>query len=362
MADPPAAEPSRPPAAPERAVRMPGGLDWVSRLPSGAAPGFVYLAGACRGIPVGGGGRDLAEAAARLAGETAEVLAQTAEPRATDAPADPAIDALWTAAPSPLRVAATDAAGRRVGVPAAAIFLSGRAAAERAAAAPPASLGLAAGPAAPAARLAALLELIERDAAAAWWCAGRAPRQLDAGIVAGAAGDLARLRADATLPRVTAFLSLPTPFGVPVVCALSRDEAGSGLAIGLKAALDPVAAAAGALVELLQMELALELARHRAARGAPAAADRGVLARADLAPDDLPAFAARLAAVAPPSGAADFAALATRLADRGVSVTFADLPAPPSVLAVAKAFAPALRPLPGSGAAPGAPGALAPLT
>ena len=77
------------------------GLDWVARLPSAAAPGFVYLAGACRGVPVGGGGRDLAEAAGRLAGETAEVLAQAAPPVPCDDPPDPAIEAVWTAEPGP---------------------------------------------------------------------------------------------------------------------------------------------------------------------------------------------------------------------------------------------------------------------
>jgi hypothetical protein len=70
-------------------------LDWVSVLPNAAAPGFVYLAGACGGLAVGGGGRDLGEAAGRLAGETAETLARLAIPRPSTAPADPAIDALW---------------------------------------------------------------------------------------------------------------------------------------------------------------------------------------------------------------------------------------------------------------------------
>ena len=119
-------------------IAMPAALDWVTRLPSAAAPGFVYLAGACRGVAVGGGGADLATAAARLAGETAEVLAQTADPVPSALPGDPAIDAPWTLDPAPLRVAATDViSGRRLGVPAAAIFLRGQALAERRADAPP---------------------------------------------------------------------------------------------------------------------------------------------------------------------------------------------------------------------------------
>jgi ribosomal protein S12 methylthiotransferase accessory factor len=334
------------------------GLDWVARLPSAAAPGFVYLAGACRGVAVGGGGHDLAEAAARLAGETAEVLAQTSPPVPRDDPADPAIDALWTAVPAPLRVAATNVAtGRRVGVPAAAIFRSGRAADERAPDAPPTGLGLAAGPDRTTARLAALMELIERDAAAAWWNAGAAPRQVAAGSVA---ADIARLRAGAARRRGTAFMHLPSATGVPVICALSRDPGGRGLALGLKAAPDPDAAVMGALMELLQMEIALEMARLRAGRGAATRGDRGVLARAELDPDRFDAFAARLPAdheVPVPPG---FDALVAHLAGLGLAVTVADLPVPPGTPAVAKVFVPGLRPLPGPGPVhPHSPGAQA---
>jgi ribosomal protein S12 methylthiotransferase accessory factor len=323
-------------------------LDWVALLPSAAAPRFVYLAGACGSVPVGGGGRDLAEAAARLAGEAAEALAQAAGPVPCDEPPDPAIDALWAAGPVRRVAAMNVTSGRRVGVPAGAIFP-----ADRAPAAPPASLGLAAGPDRAAARLAGLLELIERDAAAGWWNGGAAPRQL------AAVPDAAPLRAGARLHRMTAFLELPSVTGVPVVCAVSRDV--GGLAFGLKAAPDPNAAAAGALIELLQMEIALEMARLRASRGAATAGDRGVLARAALDPDAFPAFAARLPADRAPVPAG-FDALAARLAGLGIEVTVADLPVPPGAPAVAKVFAPALRPLPGPGPVhPAAPGACAAL-
>jgi ribosomal protein S12 methylthiotransferase accessory factor len=325
-------------------------LDWVALLPSAAAPRFVYLAGACGGVPVGGGGRDLAEAAARLAGEAAEALAQAAGPLPCDDPPDPAIDALWAAGPVTRRVAALNVnTGRRVGVPTGAIF-----SVDRAPAAPPASLGLAAGSDRTAARLAGLLELIERDAAAGWWNGGAAPRQL------AAVPDVAPLRAGARLHRVTAFLELPSVTGVPVVCAVSRDPDG-GLAFGLKAAPDPKVAAAGALIELLQMEIALEMARLRSGRGAATPGDRGVLARAALDPDAFPAFSALLPADRAPVPA-DFDALAAHLAGLGIEVTVADLPVPSGVPAVAKVFAPALRPLPGPGPVhPAAPGACAAL-
>ena len=109
-------------------------LDWVARLPNRAAPGFIYLAGACRGRPVGGGGRSLAEAAGKLAGEASEILAMTAPPAPCDAAPDPAIDALWIDGSRAIRAPARNLThGRPVAVPAAAMALAGPAAAERAA-------------------------------------------------------------------------------------------------------------------------------------------------------------------------------------------------------------------------------------
>ena len=261
----------------------------MSRLPSAAAPGFVYLAGACRGLPVGGGGRDIAEATARLVGETAEVLAQLG-PRCRATPGRPAIDEGWTTAPAPLRVPPSGGGGRPVGVPAAAIFLAAaprRNERDGAAREPRARRRVrpGGGPArsAPRARRARRRgRLVAR---------GAAPRQLDAGAAALAGAALAELRAGAAEPRATGFLALPRGPGCRS-SARCRAGRGRGFAFGLKAALDPAAAALGALIELMQMELALEMARHRAARGGAAAGDRGPLARAALTPEDFAAFAA----------------------------------------------------------------------
>jgi len=357
----PTTRPAEPSGTPESLAQA--RLDWVSQLPSASAPGFVYLAGACRGVPVGGGGSEMAEAAGRLAGETAEVLAQAAEPVATALPGDPAIDTLWTTFAVPLRVAAVAiVSSAAVGVPAASIFRGGRAEAERASQAPPASLGLAAGPDRESARLAAVLELVERDAAARWWYEDARACQLDLALVASVASDLSSLRRGAAWPRRTVFLELGSATGLPVVCALSCDADGRGLAFGFKAAVDRVVAARGALMELLQMEIGLELARLRVARGGPAEGDRGPLARAALAPEHFPAFAALPPASTPMPVAPGFAAVAAHLACRGLPVTVADLPRSPVGLAVAKAFMPGLRPLPGPGPVEeGAPGAVAPL-
>lgn len=327
-------------------------LDWAASLPNSAAPGFVCLAGALAGQSVGGGGRDLPEAAARLAGEAAEVLAQTAPPEspAETCAADREIDAIWTAAPAPTRASAQDLTrGRPVAVPACAIHLGPAFDAERAPQSPPRSLGLAAGPDQDAARLAALLELIERDAAAGWWCEGIPPRVLDTETAAAAAADLAAMRGGASAqPRATTLLALDSPTGLPVVCALSRDRDGGGLVIGLKAALCPGLAAAGAVIEMLQMEFGLELARRRQALGQATMGDTGALARAALDPDSFTLLPARPLTPPPLTG---FAGLVAHLESLGQRIILADL-APRGGLAIAKVFAPGLRPMPGGAISP----------
>jgi ribosomal protein S12 methylthiotransferase accessory factor YcaO len=328
-------------------------LDWVMALPSGAAPGFVYLAGACGSVPVGGGGADLGEAAGRLVGEASEVLAQAAAPEAADAPVEPALAAIWGEGPAVEAVSLSRPT--RVGAPQAAIFPKVPARPD----APPRSLGLAAGRDAATARLAGLMELVERDALAAWWHGETRARAVCAGECAAAAADLARMRRGTAAPRPTTFLALPAVAGVAVACALSRDPGGRGLAFGFKAALGMAEAAAGAVRELLQMEIALEMARLREGQGRAAPGDAGPLARAAMDPDAFEALATPAPAGAAPAG---LDALVARLAALGVEVTAADLAGLPGGLAVAKVFAPGLRPLPGYAKAPrrGAPAERAP--
>lgn len=340
-------------------------LDWVASLPNAAAPGFVYLAGTCGGTPVGGGGADLAEAALRLAGEASETLAQAGpapEPEAL-AP-DPEILAVWGAGPQIAAMSLTR--GRRVGAPLAAIFPAHPAAPG----APPRSLGLAAGVDASGARLSAALELVERDAAARWWLGETRARAICAAGVAAVADELVALRRAGAGPaprrRPTGFLLLPSVTGLPVVCAFSRDPGGTGLALGLKAALDAERAARGAMIEMLQMEIALEIARLREAQGGVATkggADAGPLARAALDPDAYPAFAALPPTDWIPPRVAGFDDLVGHLAKAGLAIAVVDLAGLSGGMAVAKAFVPGLLPLPGPlpPARPDSPGAVAPL-
>ncbi len=148
-----------------------------------------------------------------------------------------------------------------------------------------------------------------------------------------------------------------------MVCALSRDATGRGLAFGLKAALEPSRAVDGAVIELLQMEIALEIARLREARGSATPHDAIPLGHAALDPDAFAAFAPLppVAEAATTLSGAD--ALAAHLAGLGFGVVVADLEGAEGGLAVAKAFVAGLRPTPGPTAAqnPGAPAAWAAL-
>lgn len=335
-------------------------LDWVAALPNAAAPRFVYLAGSCAGLAVGGGGRDLREAAGKLAGETSEILASLSAGglAAPGLAADPRLAALWGGGPAVAAERLAD--GGAAAVPAAAIFRD----MALPAGAPPRSLGAGAGPSAEAARLAGLMELVERDAAAAWWGGEVRARAAAAEAAAPAAALLAGLRAGAAGPlRETALLTLCSPTGLPVAAAVSRDGPG-GVVVGLKAALDPGAALAGAALELLQMEIGLEIARLRAGQGRGAAAeDAAVLARAGLDADAFEAFAALPPAPDAGPRPEGLAAVAAHLAAMGIEALAVDLPGLAGGLAVAKVFALGLRPMPGPGPAAraGSPGAAAEL-
>jgi ribosomal protein S12 methylthiotransferase accessory factor len=124
------------------------------------------------------------------------------------------------------------------------------------------SNGCAAGETAEAARLAALLELIERDATGIWWYGrcrrpGLNPARL--GHPALHAAIEARMQAGKTVH----LLDLTHDLQVPVVAAiLFQDEQLLGLGFGCKQSLE--AAAVSAYLELCQMELSIALARQRA--------------------------------------------------------------------------------------------------
>jgi ribosomal protein S12 methylthiotransferase accessory factor len=124
------------------------------------------------------------------------------------------------------------------------------------------SNGCAAGATADAARLAALLELIERDATGIWWY-GRCRRPcLDAATL-GQLALRAAIEARARSGQTVHLLDLTHDLRVPVVAAiLLQGEQFLGLGFGCKLTLE--AAAVSAYLELCQMELSMVLARQRA--------------------------------------------------------------------------------------------------
>ncbi|WP_246688891.1 YcaO-like family protein [Mesorhizobium sp. WSM4310] len=128
------------------------------------------------------------------------------------------------------------------------------------------SCGCAAGITHEAALTSALLEAIERDAAAAWWRSRRGGRLIGLEALAGAGvlDLLARIRQE-KLGRCTQFLDISGEFPSPVIAALSFDADGRGPAVGLACRLDAGNALRAALLEMCQMELALDLAAMKRA-------------------------------------------------------------------------------------------------
>jgi ribosomal protein S12 methylthiotransferase accessory factor YcaO len=133
------------------------------------------------------------------------------------------------------------------------------------------------------------------------------------------------------------------PAVLPVACALSFDADGAGLAAGFKAAEDVEGALHGAVVELLQMEIALAMARHRDASGTATPGDRSHLSRAQIRRDDHLAFRPL-----PPSPQAPATSdVISCVEDAGHEVTVAELGGAPDGVAVVKVFVPTLRTLAG---------------
>ncbi len=190
----------------------------------------------------------------------------------------------------------------------------------------PLSIGCAAGPSPEAARMAAILEVIERDAVALWWRGGVAPRRIAARHPAAraAAESLARLGYPVAL-RQLHLLDITADLGVPVVAALSFGPDGRGFCCGTAARPEWAAAAHAATLELCQNELAVALAvARRDGAGAAGMPERDLahLARheAVLAAACLANAAAGAMGGLSPGAEASFDGIAARLQARGYDV------------------------------------------
>jgi ribosomal protein S12 methylthiotransferase accessory factor len=121
------------------------------------------------------------------------------------------------------------------------------------------SNGCAAGADAEAAQLAALLELIERDATGRWWYGRRRRPLFDIAAIDGAAGMVGWL---ASRERRTWLFDITTDLAIPVAAAASAEPSGRDVALGFAARLDGHAAALAALTEMAQLEVSLDAARR----------------------------------------------------------------------------------------------------
>lgn len=217
------------------------------------------------------------------------------------------------------------------------------------------STGAAAGRTFEDAAVRALLELIERDAAALWWIGGRRGRPLALEEPASqvAAGLLAALRAEAS-GRITWLLDITTDIAIPCIAAVSVNERGLGLCCGLAARLTRAEAARAAIFEMCQIELGLMLAQAKQHDGRPetlAPADHIHLIRAERIDADAcallhPVGAPRAGAGASP---ADPLAHVTEILDRcQIATALVDLTRPDLIIPVVRAIAPQLQPMPGA--------------
>ncbi len=146
------------------------------------------------------------------------------------------------------------------------------------------SSGCAAGPTTESATERAILELVERDAAALWWYGGRNPRAIDQTSQLDEVGrDLLAALRQGSSHRITHFLEITTELGVPAFASISTDLSGFGFACGLGCRRDSKEALGAAIREMCQMELSAPLSAIKLnARGPEALtiADRRHLKRA----------------------------------------------------------------------------------
>ncbi len=136
----------------------------------------------------------------------------------------------------------------------------------------PLSIGCAAGPSPEAARLAALLEIVERDAVALWWRGGIAADRIPPEHPVARAAAATNLALGATpAARPDMLLDITSELGVPTVAAIAFDAQGHGFCCGTAARPVMADAARAAMMERAQNELAVALAEAKRAALGPQA-------------------------------------------------------------------------------------------
>lgn len=116
------------------------------------------------------------------------------------------------------------------------------------------SSGCAAGPTANAAKLAAILELVERDATGRWWYGRRQRPIIDPSCLSGIDALVGWL---SDRERRTRLFDITSDIDVPVIAAVSAEPDGKDVSVGFAAGKSLQSAATAALTEMLQMEISL---------------------------------------------------------------------------------------------------------
>jgi ribosomal protein S12 methylthiotransferase accessory factor len=218
------------------------------------------------------------------------------------------------------------------------------------------STGVAAGPTREDAATRAILELIERDAAALWWLGGRRgrPFALETALHREAAALIERVRLGHR-GRTSWIMDITTDNRIPCVVAVSVSQAGTRMARGMAARLGLVDAIRAAIFEMCQSELALlvtELKRLQRGDDALTSVDCQHLLRASsidagkcqlLHPVGVPLEHAGQCAQ---SDASDYERLRQALVTARIDVSLVDLTRAELGIPVVAAIAPLLQRLP----------------
>ena len=187
---------------------------------------------------------------------------------------------------------------------------------------------------------------------------GRIPRAVDGRLaldgpaMKATVSLLAALRQGQTHRR-TWLLDITSDLGVPCAVAISTAAEGNGIAFGLSARLSLEAAARGAILEMCQMELGIQLAMMKLQQLGEVGLtenDRHQLARANnlnaqdcdlLHPFGLSRSEERK------SLNSGIAQLTATMAAKGIEVALLDLTRPDIAVSIVRAVAPKLQPMPG---------------
>ncbi|QCI68535.1 YcaO-like family protein [Phreatobacter stygius] len=215
-------------------------------------------------------------------------------------------------------------------------------------------IGCASGPDPEFAMRAGLLEWVERDAAALWWMAGRAPRQVPLETLeeAGLLSLIPHVR-QGLATRRSWLLDITSDLEIPCVASVSFDADGGGFVHGSAARPTLAAAARAAFLEMCQIEVARHLiALKMSTVGAErlGAADKAHQAR--FAVVDAERWSILQPSLAPAprrpieASSGDLAAVVEHLARADLQCLAVDLTVAEIGIPVFKTFVPGLQPLP----------------